>query len=211
MKKLAVSIEAVDALLPQTQCGDCEYAGCLPYAKAIVEQGEVLDKCLPGGVQTLEKLGELCEQEVSALIPGMANKTKTKRLAVIEEDLCIGCTKCIQACPVDAIFGAAKYMHTVIASECTGCELCIAPCPMDCIHLLDTEDQSYQADHARERFQQRQQRLSRLETAKQQRHQQAKLTKANPSAQTTTSANKADDKKAAIAAAIARAKARKPK
>ncbi|MDY7115098.1 RnfABCDGE type electron transport complex subunit B [Halomonas sp. SSL-5] len=124
-------IEAIDALLPQTQCGKCGFDGCLPYAEAIAE-GEPINRCPPGSESTLARLAELTRQPERPL----AEPAQLPLAAVIREAECIGCTKCIQACPVDAILGAAKRMHTVITDECTGCELCVAPCPVDCIDLV---------------------------------------------------------------------------
>lgn len=129
-------IDAVNAILPQTQCGLCTYKGCKPYAEAIVNQDERIDLCLPGGVVTLKKIGELCHKDSAPLEAEMRKKQKPSMLAVIREAECIGCTKCIQACPVDAIVGAAKLMHTVITDACNGCELCVAPCPVDCIDMM---------------------------------------------------------------------------
>ncbi|MBB3232045.1 electron transport complex subunit RsxB [Halomonas stenophila] len=125
-------VENIDALLPQTQCGQCGYPGCRPYAEAIGE-GEEINKCPPGGEATIAALADLLGREVKPL-DGEAETTP--RVAFIREEECIGCTKCIQACPVDAILGAARHMHTVIADECTGCDLCLEPCPVDCIDML---------------------------------------------------------------------------
>lgn len=124
--------ERVDALLPQTQCGQCGYPGCKPYAEAIV-QGDEINKCPPGGETTIIALADLLGREIKPL-DGDAQAEPL--VAYIREDECIGCTKCIQACPVDAILGAAKFMHTVIVDECTGCDLCVEPCPVDCIDML---------------------------------------------------------------------------
>jgi electron transport complex protein RnfB len=124
----------IDALLPQTQCTKCGYDGCRPYAEAIAEGGADIDQCPPGGEAGVAKLAELLGREPKTLNP--ANGAyRSPQVAVIEEEICIGCTKCLQVCPVDAIVGASKLMHTVIASWCTGCELCIPPCPVDCIVL----------------------------------------------------------------------------
>ncbi|MCL7929034.1 electron transport complex subunit RsxB [Halomonas llamarensis] len=125
-------VEKIDALLPQTQCGQCGYPGCRPYAEAINE-GDAINKCPPGGESTIAALADLLGREPEPLD---GESQAEERVAVIREDECIGCTKCIQACPVDAIIGAAKQMHTVIEDECTGCDLCIAPCPVDCIDML---------------------------------------------------------------------------
>nr|WP_298375773.1 electron transport complex subunit RsxB [uncultured Halomonas sp.] len=125
-------VERIDALLPQTQCGQCGYPGCKPYAEAI-SQGDEINKCPPGGEATITALADLLGREAKPL-DGEAEDVP--KVAYIREDECIGCTKCIQACPVDAILGAAKYMHTVIIDECTGCDLCVEPCPVDCIDML---------------------------------------------------------------------------
>ncbi|SDK87172.1 electron transport complex protein RnfB [Modicisalibacter muralis] len=125
-------VERIDDLLPQTQCGQCGYPGCKPYAEAI-SQGDEINKCPPGGEATIIALADLLGRDVKPL----DGDTQAEPLvAYIREDECIGCTKCIQACPVDAILGAAKFMHTVIIDECTGCDLCIEPCPVDCIDML---------------------------------------------------------------------------
>jgi electron transport complex, RnfABCDGE type, B subunit len=126
-------VEKLDALLPQSQCGQCGYPGCKPYAEAIAN-GDAINKCVPGGEQTMRRIADMMGVEPPT--DGVV-ETPTKRVAFIHEDLCIGCTKCIQACPVDAIVGAAKVMHTVLKDECTGCDLCVAPCPTDCIEMMD--------------------------------------------------------------------------
>ncbi|KMT64957.1 electron transport complex subunit RsxB [Catenovulum maritimum] len=129
-------VDQIDEVLPQTQCGQCGYPGCKPYAEAIVN-GDDINKCPPGGDATIKKLADLTGLEVKPLAgtEGEASEP-VKKIAYIREDECIGCTKCIQACPVDAILGAAKHMHTVIEDECTGCDLCVEPCPVDCIDML---------------------------------------------------------------------------
>lgn len=129
-------VEQIDKLLPQTQCGQCSFAGCRPYAEAIAA-GEVdINRCPPGGEATIQSLADLLDVEPKPL-DEECGVEKPKTLAVIDEQRCIGCTLCIQACPVDAILGAAKHMHTVIADECTGCELCVEPCPVDCIDMVE--------------------------------------------------------------------------
>lgn len=125
-------IEQINALLPQTQCGQCSYKGCRPYAEAIAEGGADINQCPPGGDEGIADLARLLGVAPKPLNTKFGEH-KPKSVAFIIEEDCIGCVKCIAACPVDAILGAAKCMHTVIASECTGCELCIAPCPVDCI------------------------------------------------------------------------------
>lgn len=126
--------DRIDALLPQTQCGQCGYPGCRPYAQAIAANEVDINCCPPGGEATIAALADLLGRDSKPLDP--EREEKPKALAVIDEARCIGCTFCTQACPVDAILGAAQQMHTVLASECTGCELCIAPCPMDCIEMV---------------------------------------------------------------------------
>lgn len=130
-------VEQIDAILPQTQCGQCGYPGCRPYAEAIAN-GDDINKCPPGGESTILALADLLDVEPQPLDAEHGTE-KPKQVAVIREDECIGCTKCIQACPVDAIVGAAKQMHTVIADECTGCDLCVDPCPVDCIDMVPVE------------------------------------------------------------------------
>jgi electron transport complex protein RnfB len=125
--------EQLDDLLPQTQCGQCGYPGCKPYAEAVAN-GEAINKCAPGGDDTIKKIADLMGVEVQPLDGNHETDNSPKVAFIIEED-CIGCTKCIQACPVDAIIGATKQMHTVIIDECTGCDLCVAPCPVDCIEM----------------------------------------------------------------------------
>ncbi|MCQ6257838.1 electron transport complex subunit RsxB [Pseudomonas sp. Q11] len=172
-------IQRIDALLPQTQCGKCGHPGCKPYAEGIA-QGESINKCPPGGSETIAALADLMKVPVLEL--DTSRGSAPAQIAFIREAECIGCTKCIQACPVDAIVGAAKLMHTVLVDECTGCDLCVAPCPVDCIemHPLPTatvvpvigglapsveEQQARTAkrNHARRRFEQRNARLRREE------------------------------------------------
>ncbi len=126
-------VDNIDALLPQTQCGQCGYPGCRPYAEAIANGEAQINLCPPGGETTMIALAELLGREPAPL----EAEEKPPMVAVIDEQVCIGCTLCIQACPVDAILGAAKQMHTVIEEECTGCELCIDPCPVDCITMKE--------------------------------------------------------------------------
>lgn len=130
-------VEQIDELLPQTQCGQCGYPGCKPYAQAIAD-GDDINKCPPGGDATIKRLADLMGVEATSLDAAHGSED-IKKVAFIREDECIGCTKCIQACPVDAILGAAKQMHTVISDECTGCDLCVDPCPVDCIDMIPTQ------------------------------------------------------------------------
>lgn len=123
-------VDKIDNLLPQAQCAKCGYAGCRQYAQAIVKGEAEINLCPPGGETGMLTLADVLNREPKVLEEGFE---KPKVVAMIEESQCIGCTKCIQVCPVDAILGTTKHMHTVIAQECTGCELCVAPCPMECI------------------------------------------------------------------------------
>jgi electron transport complex protein RnfB len=128
-------VDKIDAILPQTQCGQCTYAGCRPYAEAIAKGEAGINQCPPGGEAVIIALADLLDVEVIPLNAEHGEEKESKTVVYIDENTCIGCTLCIQACPVDAILGAAKHMHTVIESECTGCDLCIPPCPVDCIHI----------------------------------------------------------------------------
>ncbi|MFN7550620.1 MAG: electron transport complex subunit RsxB [Pseudomonadota bacterium] len=127
--------DAIDRILPQTQCGQCGFPGCRPYAEAIARGEADINQCPPGGEAGIRALAELLGREAKPLDADHGVE-KPRMLAVIDEEVCIGCTKCIQACPVDAIVGAPKLMHTVLDAECTGCELCIPPCPVDCISMV---------------------------------------------------------------------------
>jgi electron transport complex protein RnfB len=178
-------IQRIDALLPQTQCGKCGHPGCRPYAQGIAA-GEPINRCPPGGSETIAALAALLD--TPALPLDTQRGHAPAQVAYIREAECIGCTKCIQACPVDAILGAAKLMHTVLVDECTGCDLCVAPCPVDCIDLIPLErlaaapialvgglaataaqrdTRAARRDQARRRFEQRQQRLQREAQRKQ--------------------------------------------
>ena len=128
-------VDQIDNLLPQTQCGQCTYPGCRPYAEAIANGEADINQCPPGGETTMLALSDLLGVDPKPLDAEHQAEPEAT-VALIIEDTCIGCTLCIQACPVDAILGAAKQMHTVIESECTGCELCIPPCPVDCIEMI---------------------------------------------------------------------------
>jgi electron transport complex protein RnfB len=201
MRKINIPVEQINSLLPQTQCEECGYPGCKPYADAIVNNNAELDLCKPGGTATLKALGELLDEPVTYAIAKVQARTEKKKLAVIDESLCIGCVKCIKACPVDAIVGAKKLMHTVIETECTGCQLCIDPCPMDCIDLIDAPDQNYYPVLYRKRYENRQQRLQQTDFKQQQ------------TVQTIKQNNKSDyaknAKKDYIKAALARVRQRK--
>jgi Na+-translocating ferredoxin:NAD+ oxidoreductase subunit B len=162
----------IDELLPQTQCTRCGYPACRPYANAVAVGHADIDQCPPGGQAGVDALARLLARASKPLNPLFGIEAPAT-VALIDEDVCIGCTKCIQACPVDAIVGAAKRMHTIIASECTGCELCIPPCPVDCIEMLATARQPLpraevleRAAHARMRFEDRNRRLETIDREK---------------------------------------------
>lgn len=202
-------IRQIDAILPQTQCGQCGYSGCLPYATAIAEGTADINQCPPGDEEGIRQLAILLHVPYKP-INLKYGLPKPKTIALIDEEHCIGCTFCIQACPVDAIIGAAKCMHTVLAEECTGCERCIAPCPVDCIRMIPValnkvdEDpilKRQAADKARERYQTR---LKRLESDRQRKSQLK-----NKSSIKITQLASVDEnlKKTMILAALERAKA----
>ncbi len=128
--------EKINAILPQTQCGQCSFAGCKPYAKAIANGEAEINRCPPGGEAVIVELADLLGRDILPLDPEAGIESDETFVAVIREKECIGCTLCIQACPVDAILGAAKQMHTVIEAECTGCKLCLPPCPVECIDMV---------------------------------------------------------------------------
>ncbi len=202
MPRNHITPEQIDAILPQTQCGLCSYGACMPYAEALVHSNAAINLCPPGGVNGLQIIANLVNEDPEPFMAEMAEKAKPKLLAVIREAECIGCTKCIQACPVDAILGSGKLMHTVIAAECTGCELCVAPCPVDCIDMitvneLNETEEKRKANMARERFNARQQRLNTV----------ANEEKARPTIATTNLSN--DNKKAFLQAALLRAQQKK--
>lgn len=145
-------VDELDALLPQTQCGECGYPGCLPYAQAMAVKQAPINRCPPGGVSTLKKLGAHLHVDVKPFLEDDVFKTRPPTVALIREPECIGCTKCIQACPVDAIIGTGTMMHTIIEQECTGCGLCVEPCPVDCIEMTPKDALTFDKDKARTRF-----------------------------------------------------------
>ncbi|MCK5830609.1 MAG: electron transport complex subunit RsxB [Methylococcales bacterium] len=157
-------VNQINALLPQTQCTKCGFSGCKPYAQAIVDGKAGINQCPPGGSSGIKKLANLLQVQSQPLDPSFGVEQARTVAFIIEED-CIGCTKCLPPCPVDAILGANKHMHTVITAECTGCELCIAPCPVDCIMMIPIESSSHwsqaDADKAKQRFLNKEKRLQK--------------------------------------------------
>ena len=133
------AIARIERVLPQTQCGQCGFPGCRPYAAALLAGTANLNQCPPGGETTIQALSQLLDKPAAPPDPHFGARQPVS-VAVIDEDACIGCALCLQACPVDAILGAPHFMHTVIQVECTGCELCIAPCPVDCIDLVELKN-----------------------------------------------------------------------
>jgi electron transport complex protein RnfB len=197
--------ERIDALLPQTQCTKCGYPACRPYAEAIARGEAEINQCPPGGDAAIRGLAGLLGREVRPLNPRNGIE-QPRRVAIIDEARCIGCTLCIQACPVDAIVGAAKLMHTVVTELCSGCDLCVLPCPVDCIDMVsatlaDATWDRARADAARERFEQRGARLEREQRERAERlAARALKAKEDPDA---------ENKRAIIQAAFERARARR--
>ncbi len=215
-----MNADALDALLPQTQCTQCGFAGCRPYAEALADGTAPINRCPPGGQAGIERLAAALGRPVLPLDPACGTE-KPVEVAIIDESLCIGCTLCIQACPVDAIVGAAKRMHTVLLDECTGCELCVAPCPVDCIAMRPVEalraegyvlasrppgEWRSRADRARTRMHARTGRLAR---ERQDRDARLAAKAAHKLAALTATDDATQRKRAIVEAAIARAKARR--
>lgn len=162
---LEALIARIDALLPQTQCTRCGYAGCLPYATAIAQGEAAINQCPPGGRTTIEALAALLGRPVESLNPAHGVESEP-RVAWIDESRCIGCARCLAPCPVDAIIGAQKQTHTVLAERCTGCELCLPPCPVDCIELRAAALAAPRSEVNRERHQAKLHRLERESQAR---------------------------------------------
>lgn len=208
--------EQINALLPQTQCQKCGHPGCRPYARAIAA-GEPINRCPPGGPAVITQLAALLRTPVLPLDTSHGEFLPRMR-AYIREAECIGCTKCIQVCPTDAIMGGAKLMHTVLESECTGCDLCVAPCPVDCIDMLPArnvaEDSTQQARYWRQRFEFRELRLQREKDDRSAR-KVARLQARDVGAESTAENKQAPARKTAaqlrqeIQEAVARSQARK--
>lgn len=216
-------IDAIDALLPQTQCTKCGYQGCRPYADAIAQGDADINQCPPGGAAGIRKLAQLLGRAEKPLNPSNGIE-QPRAAALIDESRCIGCMLCIKACPVDAIVGAAKRMHTVLTQSCTGCELCLPPCPVDCIDMVELEPLAQRGNRhaavlatqsvedmaalARERFGFHQFRVAREEEERRLRLERKAHDKlAHLEAQPRS--HDIDRKKAAVQAAIDRARARR--
>lgn len=215
--------DQINHLLPQTQCTKCGYPDCSSYAVAIANKEANYNQCPPGGAEGIARIAQLVQQPIIALNPQNGSE-RPFRIALIDEQHCIGCTLCIQACPVDAIMGANKQMHTVIPELCTGCDLCLDPCPVDCIEMKYVDHSSSpatgwaawsstQADSAKERYLSRKQRLIREKQENEARllakaHAKLKLVEAEHS-QTQAELDEKDRKKHIIAEAIRKAALKK--
>jgi electron transport complex protein RnfB len=209
----AALADRIDSVLPQTQCTKCGYNGCRPYAEAIAAAVAPINQCPPGGVDGIERLSQVTGHPVVPLNPANGIERPLHR-AVIDEALCIGCTLCIQACPVDAIVGAARFMHSVIPEWCNGCDLCVAPCPMDCIAMVPVQPPRKWNDEdaliSRSRYEAR---CRRLELERDQRDskllQKAQSKLDELAAREDFAADPVDRKRAVVQAAIERARARR--
>ncbi len=210
---VATLADRIDALLPQTQCTKCGYAGCRPYAEALAAGTAPINQCPPGGRAGIAQLAALLQRPMLPLNP--ANGTEDPlAVAVIDEARCIGCTLCIQDCPVDAIVGAPRRMHTVLAADCTGCELCLPPCPVDCIEMIAVQPPRTwtptDADAARSRFTARRLRLDRDQHDLDQRLAAKAMARAD-ALETRAEPKSSDDarKQAIVQAALERARTRR--
>jgi electron transport complex protein RnfB len=205
--------DAIDALLPQTQCTKCGYAGCRPYAEAIAAGSAPINQCPPGGAAGIAELAALLRRPALPLNP--ANGTERPlTVAVIDEALCIGCTLCIQACPVDCIVGAPTKMHSVIESQCTGCDLCLPPCPMDCIAMVPVQPlrawTRADAEAARHRYAERNARRASGKARNERRLAEKAVAKlAELDARDDLTAEQVARRKSVVEAALARARARR--
>jgi len=206
--------QRINSLLPQTQCTKCGYQGCEPYAQAIASEGAAINRCPPGGEAGITALAQLLQLPVIALDTD-CGAHQLLQVAVIDEQFCIGCTLCIQACPVDAIIGASKLMHTVLPEQCTGCDLCVAPCPVDCISMVPATPirtwTPQDATRARAQFEARARRLAQQPESLRQSpalgETDANVSQAVSTTEITASCHQ--DKQKAIAQALARARARR--
>lgn len=211
MSDLELLAERINAALPQTQCTQCGYSGCAPYAQAIAFEGVAINQCPPGGANGIAVLAQITGRSIEPLNPNHGIE-KPLRVARIIEAQCIGCTKCIQACPVDAIVGASKWMHSILTDVCTGCELCVPPCPVDCIEMPNASRAAWQnsdAQLARARFEARQTRLIRDKNAALEKRAHKSQSKTSTQNDEPTHAKPSDTKADWVNAALARARARR--
>ena len=167
--------DRIDACLPQTQCQECDFSACRPYAEAVAAGDAPIDRCQPGGEPVLRELAQLVALDPEPMVQGVLSRFRPASVVKIDLNTCIGCVKCIKVCPVDAIVGAAKHAHVVLPDVCTGCNLCIEPCPVDCIEVVplphgSVMDRSMEAQ-SRSRFEKRQRRLAALDLRKQRAYQ----------------------------------------
>lgn len=169
-----MSVDKLNKLLPQTQCGECGFDGCKPYAEAMLNKEATIDLCPPGGLSTLHALATELNQDPTPYEANVLAQQRPPSTVTIREAECIGCTKCIQACPVDAIIGSNKTMHTIVESLCTGCNLCIEPCPVDCIEVKERPALDFDKEAASARFYQRKQRLEKESKDKRSHYQQSR-------------------------------------
>ncbi|WP_419419698.1 RnfABCDGE type electron transport complex subunit B [Legionella sp. D16C41] len=201
---MTISVKDIDALLPQTQCGECGFSGCLPYAEALLQGSTPIDRCPPGGVETVKVLAKLLQMDATPYLSTAQANMRKPSVAKIREADCVGCTKCIQACPVDAIIGSGKLMHVVLATACTGCGLCVEPCPVDCIEMHIIDKPTYNREQARQRFQAKQIRNLR------EQHEQQQLYRAKKQlAKQTQNSQELEAKKNYILQALNRVKTKK--
>jgi electron transport complex protein RnfB len=201
-------VARIDALLPQIQCTKCGHPGCEPYARALAGGAAAINQCPPGGDTLIRKLAELLGQDYVPLDPARGAE-RARHVAYIDEPRCIGCTLCIQACPVDAIVGAAQQMHTVLVELCTGCDLCLVPCPVDCIAMVpatgtDATWDRPRMDAARQRLMRRNRRLARDDAARAARPVPRKAAAGSVAQPLST-----EQKRATIRAAVERVRARR--
>ena len=178
-KEHVKKIASLDAVLPQTQCGDCGYPACQPYAEAVAAGSAPIDRCAPGGRVVLQKIAQILAMDPSPYLDSVMQNHRQPSIFRIKPEECIGCTKCIKACPVDAIVGAPKHMHVIVADLCTGCGLCVTPCPVDCIDEVPLDavtlaQQLNKSERWRSQYQAHQQRLQQDEAMKMAQYQSIK-------------------------------------
>lgn len=202
--------ESINRLLPQTQCTKCGFDGCAPYARAIATYEAPINRCPPGGDEGIKALAQLLDVPLLPL-DATCGQHLPLQVALIDEQYCIGCTLCIQACPVDAIIGASKVMHTVLPDDCTGCDLCVAPCPVDCITMVTVSPTRQwtpaDASQARLRYERRQMRMTQAPASL--RHTPETAPALFSVAQTTELTSTQTSTQEAIQAALTRARARR--